>query len=140
MPSLSFSFVIWLLRKIQDNNKIHAKFLATSITRYLLYIGTLMHANKIVIMDIMAEDGKHLKRPCIERNRAVNNSSCVAYCQRFSVYIYSILLNASTIYAIETFTVTLQFNIGGEASHNTSMAHNAREICNYFAHLYLHNG
>ena len=27
-----------------------------------------------------------------------------------------------------------------EASRNTLMARNAREICNYFAHLYLHNG
>ena len=27
-----------------------------------------------------------------------------------------------------------------EDSRNTLMARNAREICNYFAHLYLHNG
>ena len=27
-----------------------------------------------------------------------------------------------------------------EASRNTLMARNAREICNFFAHLYLHNG
>ena len=26
------------------------------------------------------------------------------------------------------------------ASRNTLMARNAREVCNYFAHLYLHNG
>ena len=26
-----------------------------------------------------------------------------------------------------------------EASRNTLMARNAREICNFFAHLYLHN-
>ena len=27
-----------------------------------------------------------------------------------------------------------------EASRNTLMARNAREICNFFAYLYLHNG
>ena len=27
-----------------------------------------------------------------------------------------------------------------KASRNTLMARNAREICNFFAHLYLHNG
>ena len=27
-----------------------------------------------------------------------------------------------------------------EANRNTLMARNAREICNVFAHLYLHNG
>ena len=27
-----------------------------------------------------------------------------------------------------------------EASRNTLMARNAREICNFFSHLYLHNG
>ena len=33
-----------------------------------------------------------------------------------------------------------RLNLHLEDSRNTLMARNAREICNFFAHLYLHNG
>ena len=37
-------------------------------------------------------------------------------------------------------TVIEQEVIVLKASRNTLMASNAREICNFFVHLYLHNG